>query len=335
MNQKAKQSGFFGELRSKLKARLLRSPLREWHWKNLKTILSNVRYRIVFLFLDLGLVILLLYLLSYTVNHIYFTSLANQLFSLGIFVFVLFLPIAYGWRSFNQILFEVSLNTSIFNVRADINRLTKKRNERDIRLLHIDINRVRMCLKDFISVSQILSPPIYNYELDRVQKGIDIFFNSIGELLFPFKGPYSRGQKIDQQLTLKYYESQEHPTDEELAWQFEKAQKHDKGEIDSFDYQTFDEFMEYLGDVVFAKTTPFRPFSYRHSIDFIDISRFFETWNSIVSHCDKGIFEKAKRDIDEYYKLVGQKRQRFSRLTDNVVVVIISVVLSVVLSKVI
>jgi hypothetical protein len=130
MNHKPQQSGFVGKLRSKLKARLTRHSLREWHWKSLRTILSNVRYRIVFLFLDLGLVILLLYLLSYTLNHLYPTSLANQLFYLGLFVFLLFLPVAYGWKSSKQILSEVSLNTGIFNVRADINRLRKKKRER-------------------------------------------------------------------------------------------------------------------------------------------------------------------------------------------------------------
>jgi hypothetical protein len=207
MSDKLEHPSFFGKLYLRLKTRLFGHALREWALKNLKTILYNNWGRIVFLFLDLGLVISLFYLASYTSNHATNTSLADQLSILGFFAFFLLLPIYYGWRSANQILSEISLNTSIFNVRADISRLRKKGNERDVRLLQIDINRSRINLKDFISVSAILSPPIYNYELDRVQKRIDIFFNSICKMLFPPKKIHSRAQEIEHQETLDYYES--------------------------------------------------------------------------------------------------------------------------------
>jgi hypothetical protein len=190
-------------------------------------------------------------------------------------------------------------------------------------------------LKDFISFSAILSPPIFNYELDRVQKRIDIFFNSICKILFAPERPYTRAQLIEQQQTLEYYESQEHPTEEELAEEYEAAQRHDRGEIDWFDRETLDEFMQWLGDTLFVKTEPFRPFSYRHPINLIDISGFFENWNSVVLRCDENTFEEAQKDIDEYYASIRQGRQRMRGLTDNVVVVVISVFLSVILSKLI
>jgi|GEM_PF-2628007 hypothetical protein len=334
MSDKAKHPSFFGKLYSRLKTKLFGHPLTEWNLKNLKTILYNAWLRIVFLFLDLGLVISLLYLLSYTLNHVYPASLANQLFYLGFFVFLLFLPITYGWRSLTQILFEVSLNTSLFNVRADINRVRKKGNERDIRLLQIDINRVRTNLKDFIDVSAILSPPIYNYELDRVQKRIDIFFNSICKMLFPPKRLYSLAQEIEHQETLDYYESLE-PTPAELEQEFEEMHKDETGEIYSFDREALDQFMTYLGDTLFEKTKPFSPISFKHPIDLIEISGFFESWNSVASRCDKVAFEEAQKDIDEYYASIRQERQRMRGLRDNVLVVVISVFLSVILSKLI
>lgn len=333
MNQKTKSS-FLEKLFLRLFAKV---PLAVWFRKNLRAILWNMRYRIILLFLDLGLVIFLLYLLPYSLNYSSNTSLANQFFVLGIYVFLLFLPVTYGWRSSVQILYEVGLNASIVDVRADIKHLREQESEKDILFLQVDMNKVRINLKDFISVSSILSPPIYNYELDRVHKGIDIFFNSVSEVLFPVKQPFSRAQAIERQQTLEYYQSQEHPTEEEAAEEYEEMQKSEMGEIDWFNRYALDEFMQYLGDALFEKTKPFSPFSFRHPINLIRLSGFIENWNSVVSCCGncRVAFEKAQKDIEEYYKSMGQRRQRFRRLTDDILVVIVSVVLSVVLSKLI
>ena len=329
MNDKEKHPNFIGKLRSKLRTRLLRNPLREWWAKNLRTILSNVRYRLFLLVLDLVLVVFLLYILAINLNT---SSLGNVLLVLGFFAIFLYFPITYGTRSFGQITSEMALNGSIFAVRSYIKHLRERSNERDIRLLQINIDGVRINLKDLISYSNILSPPIYNYELDRVQKGIDIFFNSISEMLFPVKRPFSRAQKIEQQETLDYYESQEHPTEEEEAEAYEEAQRHDRGEIDWFDRETLDEFMEYLGDTLFVKTEPYRPFSYRHPINLIEISGFFKTWNSLVLYCSKEIFEKTENDIEEYYKSVGQSKQRMRELRTEILITIVPVVLTAILT---
>ena len=329
MNDKEKQLSFFKKPHFKGKSNFLNSPLRKWWWKNGRTIGSNVRYRLIFLVLDLLLLIGGLYLLVNTLQNA--ANWVSQLLAVGFFVALLYVPFMYFARSLLQINSELALNGSVYAVRSFVRRLQERSDERNIRSLKAAMNDVRIYLKDFVSVSNVLSPPIYNYELERTQKNIDIFFNSIGEMLFPFKGTYSKAQKIDEQLTLDYYNSLEHPTDEEYTWQFEEAQKRDRGEIDSFDYGALDEFMEYLGDTVFAKTAPYLPFSYRHSIDLIDISRFFETWNSVASHCSKGTFEKVRDDIEEYYKSEWQNKQKRRELEFQVLIVIIPVVLSTIL----
>jgi hypothetical protein len=120
-----------------------------------------------------------------------------------------------------------------------------------------------------------------------------------------------------------------------LEQEFKEQISEITGEIDSFDREALDEFMRYLGDTLFEKTKPFSPMSFKHPIDLIEISGFFESWNSVASHCDKRSFEEAQKDIDEYYASVRQERQRMRGLRDNVVVVVISVFLSVILSKLI
>ena len=311
-----------------------KNPLTTWHRNNLKTIVSYLRYRIIFLILDILLVFLLLYLLRYSLEHSSTSVLAYQLVVLVFFAFLLFYPVLYGYKSFFQILFELELNGSLYNIRKEIKNLRKLREEKNFRTLQVKINQLRIGLKGFIDYSEILAPPIYSYELDRLQKGIDVFFNSISEVLFPIRHVFSRAEKIERQQSLDYYESLEHPTPEEVEKELEAMEMAQKGKIYYFNLWALDEFLQYLGDSLFAYTEMFSPFSFKHPIDLITLSRFFDRWNSIVSSCRncKSAYEKSKEDIDNYYKLLGrresQRRQRRYRLIDNVMVVIVSVVLS-------
>jgi hypothetical protein len=328
------------ELSRNVKSKMTRfrrkNPLRTWFWRNFKAVLSNNRKRIVFLCLHAFLIVFLLYLLSYTLEYNKDMGLANQLFALGFYVLLLFFPFKYIYKSGLQILFEGSLNDSTYNVRGEIERI--RRQKKDFRALQVKINNFRRDLKNFIDYSEIISPPVYGYELNRLQKGIDIFFNSISEVLFSKPNVFSRAQKIEQQQTLDYYESLEHPTEEEIEEHFEQMAHDEEGIINWFDLYALDEFLQYLGDTLFARTDAFSPFSYKHPIDLITLSRFFDHWNSVVSSCRncRSAFKKSKEDIEEYYKLLGrresERRQRMRRLTDDALIVIISVVLSIIVN---
>jgi hypothetical protein len=307
------------------------NPLTTWFKKNRKAIFSNLTYRVVFLILDAFLIAGSFYGFSYYIKLE--TDLVFQATVLLWFVVLLFFPMLYGWRSLNQILFEMSLNVSICKVRAEIKSIRRLK-KKDYRALQVKINNFRMNLKDYIDYSKIISPPIFSYELNRLQKGIDVFFNSTSEVLFSKPNIFSRAQNIEQQQTLDEYESIEHPTEDELEEQYDEMQKAEMGIIDWFSIFALDEFLQYLGDTLFVHTERFSPFSYKHPIDLITLSRFFDHWNSIVSSCRncKTTFAKAKKDVEEYYRLIGrrewQRKQRRQRLTDALMVVIISAVVS-------
>lgn len=215
-------------------------PLRKWHWKNLRTILSNVRYKLLFIVVDGGLIAFLFYLLSYTSQYTR-DSAVDQIVVLGTFILLFFFPLLYAYRSTSQILLETSLNGAISSVRREIKRIRKQK--KDFRVLQVKINNTRRNLKEFIDYSEIISPPVYNYELDRLQKRIDIFFNSVSEVLFSKPNVFSRAQKMEQQQSLDYYESVEHPTEEELEEQIEEMEKDIIGIIDRFDLYALDECM--------------------------------------------------------------------------------------------
>jgi hypothetical protein len=307
-----------------------KNPLRAWFWRNFKAILSNNRKRIVFLYLDLFLIIFSIYLLSYTSEYTRDLGLASQLFALGFYIVLLFAPLLYGWRSLVQIGQEMLLNSSIFHVRREIERIRRQR--KGFRALQFKINNTRRELKDLIDYSQIISPPIYDYELHRLQKGIDIFFNSISEVLFSKPNIFSRAQKIEQQQTLDYL------TEEEIEEHFEQMAHDEEGIINWFNLYALDEFLQYLGDSLFAYREAFSPFSRKHPIDLITLSRFFDHWNSVISSCRncKRAYKKSKEDIEEYYKLLGrresERRQRMRRLIDDALIVITSVIASIIVT---
>jgi hypothetical protein len=314
------------------------NPLAKWNRKNLKSIFSNLRFRILILILDAALFLFSVYALSVGLTYESKYGLASQLFVLGIYAVFMALPIVYGWRSSMQIAQELTLNASIVDVRADIKHLKKQEDEKFRISLEADMNRTRLFLKNLIDLSSVISPPIYDYELDRVQKGIDIFFNSVSEVLFPIKQPFSNADAQLQRTLDEVFEDEEEEPMEEADWEpVDETDTIELVTIHVVNIHALDEFMAYLGDVLFEETRPFSPFSFRHHINLIKISKFMNSWNRTISRCAncKSAYEKAKKDIDEYYKSRVESKQRFTRLTDDIVVVLVSVFLSVILSKII
>ena len=207
----------------------------------------------------------------------------------------------------------------------------------------MDINKVRNVLKNYIDLSAIISPPIFNYELDRLQKRIDMFFNCISETLFPSTKSYSKYQEFirqemeDFQLELEeaFSHAEENEQDENLQ---EEAPSAEDAKIHTFNMNALNEFMAYLGQVLYSPVRYYSPLSYRHPINLIELSGFFEHWNKIVERCgnSRPHFLKAKKDVEEYYKLMGkaesQRKQRMRSLADNIVIIVASVSLSAVVT---
>ena len=328
--------GEFSEMSSKTNTSIeskRKEEVKEQHREYKRIIRSNSRNRIFLLFLDSVAIIILGYLFGHFIRTT--TNFVSQIIFVLFFLMLVYLPFAYFFRCGMQIVTEIYLNNSIYAVRSDIANLYKKDDEKThIRYLQMDINRVHTILKQYIELSEIISPPIYNFELDRLQKRIDVFFNCVSEVIFPIQYVFSRAQKIQAYYDKSFYESQEHPTKEEMEHQFEEMQKSETGDIYYFDNPALDEFMYYLADTIFKPTRKYSPFSYRHPINLILFSKFFESWNSELSTCSncKSNYQRAETDIEKYYKEIGrtksQRKERMRSLTDSVIIVIVSVGIS-------
>lgn len=334
----------------------LRAPLRKWHSENLQTIFSNSRYRIAFLSLDFILLLLLIYFLR-IIFTVYVVNLIGYVTVLIVFLPFIYLTISYFYRNGLQLLSEASLNSFIFDVRWDIANLIRVQNVPNLgdtekatleqkykRYLQMDINKVRRTLKQYLDLSEIISPPIFNYELDRLQRGIDIFFNCGSETLFPSTKSFSDYQEMEKMQEEAYERAIENQYSEEFEKENRDETEHEEfpnpedAKIHVFDVKALSEFMRYLGNVLYSPVRYYSPFSYRHPINLIELSSFFEHWNNVVKTCGNSKFRyaKAKKDVEEYYKLIGkterQRTQRMRSLTDNFVIIVASVSLSAIVT---
>lgn len=328
----AKKRNLWGVF-SKFEDKIARTYLQKEYYKDFRIILSNSLNRLIFLVLDSVLIGLSLYLLSISLNQA--TNIVGQLVFLLFFLALLYLPFIYFYRSFIQLNFEISLNSSIYDARYYIEELRKPKTIKNYRSFQGRINRVRENLKDFVEYSEILSPPIFNYELDRLQKRIDIFFNCASEVLVPINKLFSRAEEFEREEARAYDESSQAPSDEEILEMVEEQSRDITGEISNFDLGAMDEFMGYLWIALFEKETKrYSPLSFKHPVNLIVLSRFFEGWNSVISSCSnsKAIFEKANKDIENYYKQLGRieskRREQMWQLRDEALIVILSVGIS-------
>ena len=57
--------------------------------------------------------------------------------------------------------------------------------------------------------------------------------------------------------------------------EFEEMKRSEMGIINWFGIYALDEFLEYLGDVLYVPSKPYSPFSFKHPINMILLSRFF------------------------------------------------------------
>jgi hypothetical protein len=312
---------------------LFQNPIAKRYRKNVINILSNSLYRIIF-----SVVALIAIVVSLSLFIIYIPRITNwisQLILFGFFVALIYLPAKYFYINLNQITSEISLNFSISNLKWTISFLRKKPESKHYRSLQAKMNRLRTDIFDFLEYSEILSPPIFNYELNRLQKRIDVFFNSSSEALVPINKLFSRAEEFQEETAIeRYYDRPLSPEEEKMEIEDQRMKEY-MGEIDHFDLMAMDYFLNHLWDTLFEKeTTRYSIFSFKHPVNLTTLSMFFEHWNSIIaSHPNsKAIYEKARKDIEEYYKSIGElereRRQSRWKLRDNVLVVLISVGLS-------
>jgi hypothetical protein len=238
------------------------------------------------------------------------------------------------WTNYNQLSCEIEINIRVSSLKWKIKNLSKSVGKKNYRSFQVGISELRKNLEFFLENSEIVSPPVANFELNRLKQRIDIFCNCTSEVLVPINKLFSLEEEIEAQNFEDYQNS--FPVDSEVdETGYAEEMRRDTGQFVDFDLVAMDDFLDHLWDVLFEKEIkPYSLFSYKHSVNLILLSRFFNSWNLKIAACNncRSVFERAKNDIEEYYKSVSalesESRQRRWKLRDDAIIVIVSVGLS-------
>lgn len=305
--------------------------MKEWYRRKDRNYLLAVKYRIIMIFTLLSTPFLLIVYLDINIDLV--NAGINQILGSAIFVFIYSVfPLYYAIKEIRHMGREHKLLSSIYRVRKNIRTLEHQK-EKDFRPLQINLNRTRESLKGFVEVSRVISPPIPDYELNRLQRAIDIFFNTTCEILFPIRDVFSREQKIDREQALDYY-NETREIKEQVEQHFEEEALERFGTINFFDFDALDEFFEYLGNILFSETKLYRFSSFKYQINLIELSHFFIRWNKIISTCRNciSIYRKAEKDIEKYYSELQTRETQRKEKYNEIAIVVISVIVSTVIN---
>ena len=187
----------------------------------------------------------------------------------------------------------------------------------------MNYNKLRKTLK-----KRIRSPHdsliTYDYEISRIVRDIDTFFDATTKILFRRKImsiPFSPHDEYD--IFIANTERQSRLSDD--MWQNidppPSEYEFEAWEIKEIDFRTIDKFLQYFGDIVIRKPRT-------RAINTVAIGELFRRWNLIVKNLDEDIFEESKDDVEKYYDERREKRglilKMFSELLTLLVLGIIS-----------
>jgi hypothetical protein len=178
----------------------------------------------------------------------------------------------------------------------------RQKSDLNFESFQVNYNKLRKTLKKRIrgSHGNLLA---YDYEISRIIRDIDTFFDATTKLLFRRKVmsiPFSPHDEYDifiadtdrqSRLSDDRWQNIELPPSE---YEFEAW------EIKKIDFMTIDKFLQYFGDIIIRKPRT-------KAINTVAIGELFRRWNLIVKNLDKDIFEESKNDVEKYY---NEKRER-------------------------
>jgi hypothetical protein len=296
-------------------------------------IYSNSAYRIL---LSVLFFIFLIYLLYALITNVRSGNWYLAAVSTIVFTGMFYLPAKYLWLNYDQLSYELEVSKSISNLKWRIRYLSKPQGKKNYRSFQAGISELRRNLIGYLDKSEIVSLAVPDFELNRLKKRIDIFSNCVSEALVPIDKLFSNAAERD-----KEFYGEPPPDDEEFevydfGKSYETAQERAMtGEFTDFDLDAMDEFLDHLWSALFDKEVRrYSIFSYKHPVNLLLLSRFFDEWNVKIARCNncKPIFKKANEDIEAYYRTVsqleGENRQRKWKLRDDVILVITSVAIS-------
>ena len=301
-------------------------------------IITNSIYRLL-----LSIILVIVSLVLFVILGNFIQGINNWVLSIAfliVFTALVFFPLKYACINYVQITSEIELNYAINQLRRCIFSLVTKeeRDKRNYRSLQVWINELRLDIVFYLNKSAFVSPPITNFELVRLKKKMDVFFNCSSEVLVPLDKLFSHADEINADYWATCSPEEDLVEDEEAISELKYQRMEKTGQFDEFGLTEMDDFLIHLLDVLFDKEI--KPYSWRtfkHPVNILLISKFFNVWNQKISNCTncKQSFDKATNDIDEYYKSVDQleseKRQRKWQLMDDTKIILFSVVLSTII----
>ena len=167
----------------------------------------------------------------------------------------------------------------------------------------VNYNKLRKNLKKRIrgSHGNLLA---YDYEISRIIRDIDTFFDATTKILFRRKVmsiPFSPHDEYD--IFIADTERQSRLSDD--RWQNieppPREYEFEAWEIKEIDFRTVNTFLRYFGDTIIRKPRT-------KTINTVAIGELFRSWNVIVKNLDKDIFEESKNDVEMYYDERREKR---------------------------
>lgn len=194
-------------------------------------------------------------------------------------------------------------------------------------------NKIRtLCDGNFLS---------YDYEVSRISRDIDVFFDSTTRILFKKKLltiPYSPLdesnifiEETNKQLnftdfTNKYNHSALSKDLQSNNYQYfydaEKPDDSGLGDFKEVDFNMIRVFLNYFGDIVIRKPQ-------LKMLNTIAIGELFRRWNSNIEYFEKASFDETKEDVHRYYNEKNErKRVLFSQSYSLIFLLVIGIVTS-------
>jgi len=183
-----------------------------------------------------------------------------------------------------------------------LSKSDRQKSDLNFESFQVNYNKLRKTLKKRIRGphGNLLA---YDYEISRIIRDIDTFFDATTKILFRRKVmsiPFSPHDRYD--IFIADTERQSRLNDD--RWQnIEPPPSEYEFEawgIKKIDFMTIDKFLQYFGDVIIRKPRT-------KAINTVATGELFRRWNLIVKNLDKDIFEESKNDVEKYY---DEKRER-------------------------
>ena len=177
-----------------------------------------------------------------------------------------------------------------------LSKSDRQKSDLNFESFQVNYNKLRKTLKRCIRGphGNLLA---YDYEISRIIRDIDTFFDATTKILFRTKVmsiPFSPHDDYD--ILIADTERQLRLSDD--RWQniepLPSEYEFEAWEVKKIDFMTIDKFLQYFGDIIIRKPRT-------KAINTVAIGELFRGWNLIVKNLDKDIFEESKNDVEKYY----------------------------------